>query len=151
MALMPQAPWRTVRGRLLMAALLVELLMLGLLVTPHELIKFLVPGVAVAVFLMVVGRPLAALVCLLPFGYTPKEIAFVGWVGLRGAVGVYLASIPVLAGVSNAGVFFNVGFFVVLPLAIWGVIWLLWSLPKWMRESRPVGEAWNPVPSRDAR
>jgi cell volume regulation protein A len=93
---------------------IVMFLVLGLLVTPHELIKFLVPGVAVAVFLMVVGRPLAALVCLLPFGYTPKEIAFVGWVGLRGAVGVYLASIPVLAGVANSGVFFNVGFFVVL-------------------------------------
>ncbi len=93
---------------------IVMFLVLGLLVTPHELMKFVIPGVAVAVFLMVVGRPLAAAICLAPFGYTPKEIAFVGWVGLRGAVGVYLASIPVLAGVANAGVFFNVGFFVVL-------------------------------------
>ena len=93
---------------------IVMFLVLGLLVTPHTLITFLVPGVAVAVFLMLVGRPVAAAVCLLPFGYTPKEVLFVGWVGLRGAVGVFLASIPVLAEVPNAGVFFNVGFFVVL-------------------------------------
>jgi hypothetical protein len=75
------------------------------------------------------------------------------------AVAVLSAPLPALAYARDAGdepgagmsVLETVGFFVVLPLAIWGVIWLLWSLPKWMRESRPVGEAWNPVPSRDAR
>jgi len=87
---------------------------LGLLVTPHLLIDYAVPGIAIAVFLMLIGRPVAAAICLRPFGYSPREILFVGWVGLRGAVSIYLASIPVLAEVPNAGVFFNVGFFVVL-------------------------------------
>jgi potassium/hydrogen antiporter len=93
---------------------IVMFLVLGLLVTPHTLWSYAVPGIAVAVFLMLVGRPVAAAICLRPFGYSAKEIAFVGWVGLRGAVGVFLASIPVLAEVPNAAVFFNVGFFVVL-------------------------------------
>ncbi len=93
---------------------IVMFMVLGLLVTPHTLVTYAVPGIAVALFLMVVGRPVAAAICLLPFGYTRREVAFIGWVGLRGAVGVYLASIPVLVGVPNAGLFFNVGFFVVL-------------------------------------
>ncbi|MSP49697.1 MAG: potassium/proton antiporter [Alphaproteobacteria bacterium] len=93
---------------------IVMFLVLGLLVTPHELVTHAFPGIAIAVFLMLVGRPVAAALCLFPFGYTAKEVAFVGWVGLRGAVGVFLASIPVLAEVPNASVYFNVGFFVVL-------------------------------------
>lgn len=93
---------------------IVMFLVLGLLVTPSALLTFLVPGAVISAFLMIVGRPVAVALCLLPFGYTKKETAFVGWVGLRGAVGVFLASIPVLAGVPNAGVFFNIGFFVVL-------------------------------------
>lgn len=44
----------------------------------------------------------------------------------------------------------TVGFFVLLPLAIWGVIWVLWSIPKWRRDAGPrVGEDWNPIPSKD--
>lgn len=74
------------------------------------------------------------------------------------AVAVISAPLPVLAYTRDSGdepgagmsVLETVGFFVVLPLGIWGVIWLLWSVPKWLRESRPVSpENWNPVPSRD--
>lgn len=44
----------------------------------------------------------------------------------------------------------TVGIFVLLPLAIWGVIWLLWSIPKWRREAGPAtGQEWNPQPSKD--
>lgn len=44
----------------------------------------------------------------------------------------------------------TVGIFVLLPLGIWGVVWLLWSIPKWRREAGPAtGEQWNPQPSRD--
>lgn len=44
----------------------------------------------------------------------------------------------------------TVGFFVLLPLAIWGVIWVIWSIPKWRKDSSPsVGEDWNPIPSKD--
>jgi len=118
---------------------------LGLLVTPHMLINYVVPGVAIAAFLMIIGRPVAAALCLKPFGYSNREILFVGWVGLRGAVSIYLASIPVLAEVPNAGVFFNVGFFVVLiSLVIQGwtikpaALWLKLALPRTAPESKRI-------------
>lgn len=88
--------------------------LLGLLVTPSNLVEFALPGLAVAAFLMLVARPLAVWLCLLPFGFSPQSVAFIAWVGLRGAVGVFLASLPVLAGLPNAQLYFNVGFFVVL-------------------------------------
>ena len=124
---------------------IVMFLVLGLLVTPSHLMNYAVPGVAVAVFLMVVGRPLAAALCLFPFGYSSKEVAFVGWVGLRGAVGVFLASIPVLAGAPKSEIYFNVGFFVVLiSLVIQGwtirpaALWLGLALPRTAPESKRI-------------
>lgn len=89
-------------------------LMLGLLVTPHELPPVVVPALAVAVALMLVARPAAVLLCLLPFRYSLREAAFVSWVGLRGAVPIYLAIIPVLAGVRDAELLFGVAFIVVI-------------------------------------
>src|SRR4029077_7060812 len=65
---------------------IVLFLMLGLLVTPSTLVPMLGPSLAVAVVLMLVARPVAVALCLLPFRYTVPEIAFVSWVGLRGAV-----------------------------------------------------------------
>jgi potassium/hydrogen antiporter len=93
---------------------IVMFLMLGLLVTPSRLMDFVVEGLALAVFLIVVGRPAAVYLCLRPFGLTPREIGFVSWVGLRGAVSIFLAAIPTLAGVPGAEAFFNVAFFVVM-------------------------------------
>jgi potassium/hydrogen antiporter len=89
-------------------------LVLGLLVTPHDLDNALVPALGVAAFLMLVGRPVAVAVCLAPFGYGKREIAFVAWVGLRGAVGIFLASIPMLMRLPNALLIFNVAFIVVI-------------------------------------
>ncbi|MGA9422932.1 MAG: potassium/proton antiporter, partial [Rhodanobacteraceae bacterium] len=92
----------------------VMFLVLGVLVAPHQLMKILWPALGVAAFLMLVGRPLAISLCLAPFGYGKREIGFVAWVGLRGAVGIFLASIPMLMGLPHAGLIFNVAFIVVL-------------------------------------
>jgi len=95
-------------------AQLMMFLLLGLLATPHELVRVLWPALGVAAFLMLVARPVAVVACLLPFRYRWQELAFVSWTGLRGAVGIFLASIPLLAGLPNARLYFNVAFLVVL-------------------------------------
>lgn len=93
---------------------IVLFLMLGLLVTPSQLLPIVGPAVAIAVFLIVVGRPLAVLLCLAPFRYTWRERTFVAWVGLRGAVPIFLGTIPVLSGVEGGTTFFSVIYVVVL-------------------------------------
>jgi cell volume regulation protein A len=93
---------------------IVLFLMLGLLVTPSALIPMLGPSLVVAAVLMLVARPVAVALCLLPFRYTFPEIAFISWVGLRGAVPIFLAIIPLLAGLPDAAIFFGVAFIVVL-------------------------------------
>jgi len=89
-------------------------LVLGLLATPHALQGTLWPALGIAAFLMLVGRPLAVAICLAPFRYGKREIAFIAWVGLRGAVGIFLASIPMLMRLPHAAMIFNVAFIVVL-------------------------------------
>lgn len=93
---------------------IVMFLMLGLLVTPRHLADFAVPGFVIAAFLIVIGRPIAVWLCLAPFGFTGRETTFIAWVGLRGAVSIFLAVIPVLSGLPGGEVYFNVAFFVVL-------------------------------------
>ena len=88
--------------------------LLGLLVTPHHLPPFLAGAGLVALALMLVGRPVAAALCLRPLGYRWGEIGFAGWVGLRGAVPIYLAIVPVLSGVPEGGRIFAAVFVIVL-------------------------------------
>lgn len=95
-------------------AQIVMFLVLGLLVTPTTLLTHALPGLAVALFLMLVARPVAVWLCLWPFAFSRKEKLFVSWVGLRGAVSIFLAAIPTVARVPHSEVFFNIAFFVVL-------------------------------------
>ncbi|GLV47058.1 K+/H+ antiporter [Thermus sp. LT1-2-5] len=92
----------------------VMFLVLGLLVFPSQLPGVALQGALVAFFLMFVARPLAIALCLLPFRWSWREVLLVGWVGLRGAVPIVLATYPLLAGVPGANVLFNLVFFVVL-------------------------------------
>ncbi len=92
----------------------VMFLVLGLLSFPSRLIAVGWVGLALALVLAFVARPLSALVCLLPFRRPLRESLFVGWVGLRGAVPIILAIFPVLAGAPYAAHIFNVVFFVVV-------------------------------------
>ena len=89
-------------------------LLLGLLVTPHKLVVVLLPALGVAVFLMLVARPAAVWLCLVPFRFPAREVWYMSWVGLRGAVPIVLAIFPLLAGVPSAELLFNIAFVVVL-------------------------------------
>jgi potassium/hydrogen antiporter len=89
-------------------------LMLGLLVSPHQLLGYAGSALLVALVLMFVARPLAVWVCLLPFQFSWQEKFFISWVGLRGAVPIVLAMFPWLAGVAEWNFFFNIAFFIVL-------------------------------------
>lgn len=89
-------------------------LLLGLLVTPHDLLLAAGPALAVAAALMLIARPLAVGLCLTPLRFGWREQALVAAVGLRGAVPIVLAVYPVMAGIDGAYRFFDVAFVVVL-------------------------------------
>lgn len=95
-------------------AQIVMFVLLGLLAWPHRLADSLAGSIAVALVLMLIARPVAVFLCLAPFKFQWREMAFISWVGLRGAVGIFLASIPLLVGLPGASLFFDVAFVVVL-------------------------------------
>lgn len=89
-------------------------LLLGLLVAPHRILEVAGPAVAVAAFLMLVARPVAVWVALLPFRFNAREKGFIAWMGLRGAVPIVLALFPLLRQAPEAGLLFRIAFAVVL-------------------------------------
>ncbi|MFG1419098.1 potassium/proton antiporter [Xanthobacter sp. V0B-10] len=92
---------------------IVMFVMLGLLVSPQKILEYALPALGVAAFLILVGRPAAVFACLSPFRFSLDEKAFISWAGLRGAVSIFLATIPMLAHLPHAEVYFNVAFAVV--------------------------------------
>lgn len=94
---------------------LLMFLTLGLLVNPHELLFVIVPGLIISFTLILVTRPLSVFISLLPFpSMRFREKAFVSWVGLRGAVPIVFAIIPLAADVPHARMIFNIVFFCTL-------------------------------------
>lgn len=89
-------------------------LTLGLLATPSQFPAVVLSALGVAAVLMLVARPIAVWFCLLPFRFSRNEAAFVSWVGLRGAVSILLAILPVIAGIPGARDLFNATFIIVL-------------------------------------
>ena len=89
-------------------------LLLGLLVTPSRLWHDVPAGLVMAAVLILLARPVAVWLCLKPFRFTRREMAFIAWVGLRGAVPIVLALFPMMAGLPQAPLLFHVAFVVVL-------------------------------------
>lgn len=89
-------------------------LLLGLLVSPKEMLDSLLPGLAIALFLMLVARPLAVWLSLLPFGFPRREQGFIAWTGLRGAVPIVLAVFPLMSGLDQSRLLFDIVFVVVI-------------------------------------
>ncbi len=108
---------------------IVMFIVLGMLVTPSQLLPAVPSAIAIALVLIFIGRPAAVAICLAPFGFSRREMTFVGWVGLRGAVSIFLAAIPTLAQAPNAQIYFNVAFVVVIiSLIVQG-----WTIPPLAR------------------
>ncbi len=125
-------------------AQIIMFLMLGLLVTPTDLLKGLPGTAALGLGLIVIARPVAVALSLVPFRFTWPEKAFIAGVGLRGAVPIFLASIPVIAGLPQGTQYSKVAFIVVLSsLLIQG-----WTVAP---AARLLGLVLPPAPEAPAR
>ena len=95
-------------------AQIIMFLVLGLFATPSQFLPILPVAIGLGLFLIFVARPLAVWLCLMPFRFSPKETAFIAWVGLRGAVSILLALTPLIGGLEHGRLIFNIAFIVVL-------------------------------------
>lgn len=111
-------------------------LLLGLLVTPQSLPAAVPYGLAVAAVLTLLARPIAVMLCLAPFGYSFREQMFVSWVGLRGAVPIFLALIPFLASLDPERLYFKIAFVVVL-VSLTAQGWTMPIAARWLGVALP--------------
>jgi potassium/hydrogen antiporter len=117
-------------------AQIVMFVLLGLLSSPQRILDSAGPAVIVALVLMLVARPLAVILCLVPFRFNWREKIFIAWTGLRGAVAIFLASIPMLIGLPKAYLYFDVAFVVVIiSLLLQG--WTLAPAARWLHVALP--------------
>ena len=99
--------------------------LMGLLVFPSRLLQVALPALVLALVLVLVARPVAVLLCAGAYRFSGRELAFLSWGGVKGAVPIVLATYPLLFGLPQAPLIFNVVFFVVLV----SVLAQGWSLP----------------------
>jgi cell volume regulation protein A len=110
--------------------------LLGLLSSPQRLAGSIWAALLVAAALMFVARPAAIFMCLAPFAFPWRDRLFIAWVGLRGAVGIFLASIPLLVRLPRAQLYFDVAFVVVVAsLLVQG--WTVAPAARWLGISFP--------------
>jgi len=120
-------------------AQIVMFVLLGLLASPQRLVISIGPAVVIALVLMLAARPLAVFICLIPFRFNWREKIFIAWTGLRGAVAIFLASIPMLVGLTKAYLYFDVAFvIVVISLLLQG--WTLAAAARRLHVALPRSE-----------
>jgi potassium/hydrogen antiporter len=111
-------------------------LTLGLLVFPSELLEITFTGLLLAAILILIARPLSVFISLAFFKINMEEKLLISWIGLRGAVPIILATFPLIAGIENASMIFNVVFFIVITSVILQG-WTITPAAKFLGLTRP--------------